>query len=182
MEREQRIMPRTTRGAGGGKRHPLNMRTTKEIRDRLEAAAVANGRSLAQEVEARLERSFAEESGFGGPEMRRVAYLMAAAFATAGTLSASGKPGWVRDRDAYRAGLIGVLDALLIGLPDATPHDAALIIEALNGRLLSRLANEERDFDHIAAGKELEGRVRRSFQKAREELRLERQPREEQDK
>ena len=34
------------------------MRTTAEIRDRLEAAAAASGRSLAQEVERRLEASF----------------------------------------------------------------------------------------------------------------------------
>ena len=40
------------------KRYPLNMRTTKSIRDRLESAANDSGRSLAQEVEYRLERSF----------------------------------------------------------------------------------------------------------------------------
>jgi hypothetical protein len=51
-------MPRTIKSEGGGKRHPLNMRTTKETRERLAAAASANGRSLAQEVEIRLERSF----------------------------------------------------------------------------------------------------------------------------
>jgi hypothetical protein len=41
-----------------GKRIPLNMRTTKELRDRVEAAARASGRSLVQEVEYRVERSF----------------------------------------------------------------------------------------------------------------------------
>lgn len=44
-----------------GKRYPLNMRTTKEIRERLEAAAAASGRSMAQEVERRLENSFLEK-------------------------------------------------------------------------------------------------------------------------
>ena len=39
------------------KRHPLNMRTTKDVRTRLERAAASSGRSLAQEVERRLERS-----------------------------------------------------------------------------------------------------------------------------
>lgn len=43
---------------GEGKRVPLNMRTTRETRDRLEKAADESGRSLAQEVEIRLERSF----------------------------------------------------------------------------------------------------------------------------
>ena len=46
---------------GEGKRHPLNIRTTKEMRDRLEAAATASGRSLAQEVEFRLEASLSNE-------------------------------------------------------------------------------------------------------------------------
>lgn len=40
-----------------GKRFPLNMRTTKELREAMEAAAKFSGRSLAQEVEYRLERS-----------------------------------------------------------------------------------------------------------------------------
>jgi hypothetical protein len=44
-----------------GKRYPLNMRTTRELRDRIEAAAHASGRSLVQEVEYRLEQSFQEE-------------------------------------------------------------------------------------------------------------------------
>jgi hypothetical protein len=41
-----------------GKRYPLNMRTTKELREKLERAAAKSGRSLVGEVEYRLERSF----------------------------------------------------------------------------------------------------------------------------
>jgi hypothetical protein len=44
-----------------GKRHPLNMRTTKALRERLENAARESGRSLVQEVEHRLELSFRDE-------------------------------------------------------------------------------------------------------------------------
>lgn len=43
------------------KRFALNMKTTEEIRRRLEAAAQASGRSLTHEVEHRLEQSFQEE-------------------------------------------------------------------------------------------------------------------------
>jgi hypothetical protein len=46
-----------TNAAEEGKRYPLNMRTTFELRRDLEAAARASGRSLAQEAEHRLERS-----------------------------------------------------------------------------------------------------------------------------
>jgi hypothetical protein len=56
-------MPRTVKGPEGGKRYPLSMRTTKEVRERLEAAATANGRSLAQEVEYLVEKALAPERG-----------------------------------------------------------------------------------------------------------------------
>ena len=58
---------------GKGKRVPLNMRTTQEVRDRLEHAAADSGRSLVQEVENRLEFSFlgedAREREMGGREL-----------------------------------------------------------------------------------------------------------------
>lgn len=41
-----------------GKLHPLNVRTTKDLRQKLEAAASQSGRSLTAELEYRLERSF----------------------------------------------------------------------------------------------------------------------------
>src|SRR6478609_7194902 len=44
-----------------GKRYALGLRTTKELRDLLQQAADSSGRSLAQEIEFRLERSFDRE-------------------------------------------------------------------------------------------------------------------------
>ena len=44
-----------------GKRFPLNMRTTKELRNKLAESAENSGRSMAQEVEFRLEKSFLSE-------------------------------------------------------------------------------------------------------------------------
>lgn len=63
---------------------PLNMRTTQEMRDHIEREARASGRSLAQEVEFRLERSFIAEEAryndFGGAlrykQMRLVALVV----------------------------------------------------------------------------------------------------------
>jgi predicted HicB family RNase H-like nuclease len=54
-------MPPKSKGVLPGKRYPLNMRTTKELRDKIDWAATVSGRSLVQEVEFRLERSFQEE-------------------------------------------------------------------------------------------------------------------------
>jgi hypothetical protein len=70
-------------GKVGLKRHPLNMRTTAESRSRLEEAANESGRSLVQEVEHRLEKTFAMEeflSGlFGGPHTVRLLTVLGAA-------------------------------------------------------------------------------------------------------
>jgi uncharacterized protein (DUF1778 family) len=54
-------MPPKSKRVLPGKRYPLNMRTTKELRDRIERAAMVSGRSLVQEVEFRLEQSFRDE-------------------------------------------------------------------------------------------------------------------------
>src|SRR5262249_3481721 len=54
-------MPPKSKRVLPGKRYPLNMRTTKELRDKIEEAAMASGRSLVQEVESRLERLFQQE-------------------------------------------------------------------------------------------------------------------------
>jgi DNA-binding CsgD family transcriptional regulator len=44
-----------------GRRPPVSFRTTEEMRDQLERAASASGRSITQEIEHRLEQSFREE-------------------------------------------------------------------------------------------------------------------------
>jgi hypothetical protein len=54
-------MPRKAVEGGTGKRVPLNMKTTEEVRAKLERAAAASGRSLTAEVEYRLEQSFFEQ-------------------------------------------------------------------------------------------------------------------------
>src|SRR5205809_4463840 len=65
-----------------GKRYPLNMRTTRELREQVERAARASGRSLVQEVEYRLEQSFAGDplvkalTGGGDTALRLIALAM----------------------------------------------------------------------------------------------------------
>ena len=53
-------MPKRT-VKGSGKKMPLNMRTTAALRAKINRAAGASGRSLVQEVEHRIERSFLED-------------------------------------------------------------------------------------------------------------------------
>jgi hypothetical protein len=123
-------MPKTVKGVGGGKRHPLNMRTTAETRERLEASAAASGRSLAQEVEYRLEQSFSWEEvverAFGGPDVRRIVELVITGFNYSGRAMAHAKghpdwtpAEWMRDPECYRAAAEGVVEALVMAEPDA---------------------------------------------------------------
>ena len=50
----------------GRKRWILSMRTTNDGRERIKEAAEANGRSLSEEIENRLERSFQNDDRAGG--------------------------------------------------------------------------------------------------------------------
>jgi hypothetical protein len=139
-------MPRTVRGSGDGKRVPLSFRTTPRIRELLLEAATASGRSLAQEVEYRLESTFSHDRAFGNAELRRLTLAMAIAFERAARFNATNGKDWTEDLDSYFAGMVAVLDTLLINAP-ATPGDAArmleklnLVVEALKSSFLTRLA------------------------------------------
>ena len=56
---KQKRIGRPTKPPKPGERVPLGLRVTPEMKERLEAAAIKNGRSLSQEAELRLERSLA---------------------------------------------------------------------------------------------------------------------------
>jgi hypothetical protein len=73
----------SVRGKVAGKRYPLNIRTTVEIRRYLESAAQSSGRSLAQEAELRIERSFHDQKLMiealaltYGPELAAILQMM----------------------------------------------------------------------------------------------------------
>jgi predicted HicB family RNase H-like nuclease len=60
MEKRKRL-GRPTKPPTSGERTPLGLRVAPEIKRKLEAAAMESGRSLSQEAELRLERSFEHE-------------------------------------------------------------------------------------------------------------------------
>ena len=77
--REENIVQRGLQGSkrrgrptlpqGKAKRYPTGFRTTKEMKDFLQRMADSSGRSIAQEVEHRLEQSAEFERTFGGPRL-----------------------------------------------------------------------------------------------------------------
>ena len=88
---------------GKRRRASMGFRPTPEIRRQLEQVAFANGRSLSQEIEARLELSFAVEQArieaFGGDATCAVTKALAAA---AAAVSQKAKRSWLEDAGVYR--------------------------------------------------------------------------------
>jgi hypothetical protein len=134
--------------AGEGKRFPLNMRTTKHVREKLEAEAKLSGRSLAQEVEFRLERSFLEQDAlydeFGGKER----FNMMKWFALAMRLSEriTEQP-LETDRETFRIAAKAMLTMLETGMPDAggLSDEAADDIGGKLGKALIAAPKKTRD-------------------------------------
>ena len=83
-----------------GKRHAVGIRTTKELKDLLQRAADLSGRSLAQEIEYRLEASFQTEDTFGGP---RTAALLRSLGAAAQLWKGGAADAWLDDPRARRS-------------------------------------------------------------------------------
>ena len=138
QEREEKRLGRPPKAPTPGKRVSLGLKVTSEIKQRLDEEARKSGRTQSQQAELMIDRAFAEEAALGGSGVRQMTHLMAAAFVVAGQRDAAGKADWIGDPIAYSAGVAGVLDALLIGFPNG--ENKALAVEALVGRLLSRLA------------------------------------------
>jgi hypothetical protein len=83
-----------------GKRHAVGIRTTREVKDLLQRAADLSGRSLAQEIEYRLEASFQTEDAFGGP---RTAALLRSLGAAARLWKGGAADAWLDDPRARRS-------------------------------------------------------------------------------
>lgn len=130
----------------------LKVRMKEPLRRQIEHAAKDRGISMNAEAVSRLERSFdaanlvreAVDHALGGPDLRGMALSMITAFASAGQRSAGADVPprqWMQQPDAYRAAVVGVLDALLKEMPEASDEQTALMIESLKGRLLTRILN-----------------------------------------
>ena len=77
----KRRLGRPPLGQDVGKRAPLSLRTTRQLKRDLEHRSNETGRSIAREVEYCLEAWLALEEAFGGPRMAALFRMMAAAAA-----------------------------------------------------------------------------------------------------
>ena len=115
----------------------LKVRIRESLRAQLEEAATQKGISLNAEIADRLTRSLDEEHGFGGPELHRIALLMASTFALAGDRHSKHKPAseWLRDEDTYFDAAIAVLAALLQHKPRALSPELQELTKRLRKEL-----------------------------------------------
>lgn len=112
---------RPTKPPRPGERNPLGLRVTAEVKERLERAARESGRSISQEVEMRLERSFAADEHlyerFGGRDVYFLASLI-------GRVALAVKPApearWIDDADGA-AVIRAAADMILGALAPVTP-------------------------------------------------------------
>jgi hypothetical protein len=132
-------MPRAANATSEtGRRYPLNMRTTKALRDKLDQAKSASGRSLLQEVEHRVENSFRMDELFGGAEMRRVVFLMAAAVQAGQHSAGPDVPPkeWLQQPAATITAIANVVHVLASTLTPFRDHAALnLLDQAIQSRI-----------------------------------------------
>ena len=135
---------------GKGKRVPLNMRTTREVRNRLETAAADSGRSLVQEVEYRLEHSFQEEdsnsrtieAAFEDKATFRFMVFLARAKAFVEEQARASKMGERATLSAVRECLRRLIDAWLASSPDPF-GDIGLLSEVGTGKVFGAQRAED---------------------------------------
>lgn len=94
------------------KRIPLSFRTTPTLRSALDQAAAESGRSLAQETEARLQRSLDDDRAYGGGEQAEVVRRMASIM---NFVSSRFGGSWLHDQAGFDV-VVEALDEMLAGL------------------------------------------------------------------
>lgn len=118
-------------------------RVRAELDAALNAASAKSGRSVSEEIERRLERSFEVEdfitAALGGPALRSHALSMLAAFASGGERVANGRPAeeWLKDPECYRSAVISAAASLIE--PISKPEDKELVMLALISRAAQQL-------------------------------------------
>lgn len=101
---------------GEGKRLPVSFRTTRELRDRLDKACDVSGRSLAQEVEHRMDQSFLVDDSFqflASTDAKAAAVFRTALHAKAMIEELMGSSVWedLEAHSAFSVAMAEILDA-----------------------------------------------------------------------
>jgi hypothetical protein len=134
-----------------GERIPFSLRITADLKRDLEGAIAVSGRSLSQEAEYRLNRSFSDDSLFPSPDMRFWAVYMAGKFHSIGSKAAADKGHpewtdreWMADPECFQEAAFQVMNSLLIETlkqPHADIEAIGLRLQSLQARGATYLHN-----------------------------------------
>lgn len=106
---------RPSKGADA-KRAPLNLRTSPGLRTKIEEAASLSGRPLTQEVEHRLELSFAQDEALGGAQTAAFVRMVGGALAR---IEWHAGHKWFEHETSWRAASDAIVDLLTSMRPPA---------------------------------------------------------------
>ena len=141
---------------GEGKRSAVGLRVTAALRKRLERAAETSGRSMSQEAEIRLERSFLEEDAeykaFGGEDRYRLMKWLALSIQIAEDVTGKN---WRRDKETFQMGFAAVTTMIERLTPRSAGELSDEAAERLGKDLGYRLLQKARDLARAEARKNL---------------------------
>jgi hypothetical protein len=103
MEKQKRRPGRPARTPAPGERVPMSFRVTPTFKARLDKAAQESGKSLAQEVEQRLERTFVDAEIWGGHLNMAAHHMLATVVFTMAGVSRKTPESWLYDPETFEA-------------------------------------------------------------------------------
>lgn len=155
MEKKRKRAGRPVNPTEPGKRYPLGLKVTAEMKDRIDKAAKRTGRTQSQEAELRLELSFLiDTETASSPKLMAIGRLVPTAFGIAGARAAAerGHPDWtpaewMQNDCCYKSAMAAVWEVLESLAPGAQrPNlDDDSVKEAWGERLTSEWKESYRE-------------------------------------
>jgi hypothetical protein len=107
------------------KRITITVRLQEPIYQQVAVSADAHGRSISEEFEQRINRSFEDDAAFPDPELRQLAIRLITRFLDAGRLTDMKRSGtvrsvntWLNDPDSYESGMLAAIEHLAVASPE----------------------------------------------------------------
>jgi hypothetical protein len=141
----QRRRSRPSADPQQAKRSSVNLRTSRALYEKICQAAAAAGRSLAQEVQTRMEEAYAREAAYGGVRFAAILRRMAA---TARTVELRYERSPLHDRVAFNALRRAWIDIIDDEKPAETTVSTEPVIEEQVSNIIYELP--EGDWLHMS--------------------------------
>jgi hypothetical protein len=159
---------RPARDPEGVKRSSVNLRTSRGLYERICESAAAAGRSLAQEIQTRMEEAYAREAAYGGARLAAVLRRMAA---TARTIELRYQRSPLHDRVAFNALRRAWIDIIDDERPAETTASDAPVIELPVANVYYELPEGDRLYMSVTIKTDRTGHDPKDVERAISEMR-----------